>query len=383
MINIKHAPDPDLLARFEPMDRLRPADLEEVASNSVIEDVPPGKLIFKPGLREEESLYLLEGEVALVSDNRVLAHVTAGSKSASVALAPESPRRLWGWARRKVRILCVETKRIEVLLAKRPSDATDSGPSEQPENESPSRDADTSQVQALAHTVASLEGELADAKSQLERHEAAQAQYSDRQSEVQALEQQLADMAAAREAAERERDELLTRLRALQQELDSSRAVVEGDSTPVRYRKPALEESRGPVVTAAWTDAADETIARTHINVRADYDAATVGLGESVPAMCVEIDDEGEQVSMAKPHVATPDLHGPMEVHRSPKMRGAAIILVLAAAAAGATLGVSAISTMKQGVTAYVRAVLPRGVGDVVPSEERRRSLSSEAEVFG
>lgn len=122
---IKRQASTQTLLQFPALARLKPESLHRLAAASAVEELPTGRLLFKPGTREQQRMYLLAGEVALVSDSKAVGSIVAGSEEASRELAPERPRQLWGWSKSRVEILWVDASLAESLTANT-SDGVDS-----------------------------------------------------------------------------------------------------------------------------------------------------------------------------------------------------------------------------------------------------------------
>ncbi|MBU2478236.1 MAG: hypothetical protein KKA36_04035, partial [Gammaproteobacteria bacterium] len=55
-----------------PFNALSPVHFNEVAQKTVVEEIRAGRLVFKEGERDNQSVYLLEGEISLLSGNDVV-----------------------------------------------------------------------------------------------------------------------------------------------------------------------------------------------------------------------------------------------------------------------------------------------------------------------
>lgn len=117
------------LAQFPQFAHLDHEALQRMAERSSVEILPAGRLLFKPGAREHQHLFLLSGEVALVSDQQPVGNVVADTAEAAQELGPERPRQLWGWSKSRVELLCVHTHLAAIPTAKPiAAQATDSRP---------------------------------------------------------------------------------------------------------------------------------------------------------------------------------------------------------------------------------------------------------------
>lgn len=178
MVTVKRRASAEVLSQFPDLAQLSQEQLRQLADSSVIEELPAGRLLFKPGLREDESLYLLAGEVALVSDNRAVGDVAAGTEAARTALAPERPRTLWGWSKSRVQVAWVDGRRLgpraaPATPAPTPNDAALSAPQvelrQALQRAEAERDSAQTEVQRLQREAARLTGELTHTREQLQR----------------------------------------------------------------------------------------------------------------------------------------------------------------------------------------------------------------------
>ena len=112
MIDIKQ------LARLVPMDGMGSERLQKLASEAVVEDVKSGTEIFKEGDQDNQSIYLLAGEIELVSKKSGARRtVTGGSDEARYALSNLKPRQFTGVAKSAARLLRVDSVLMDSLLA--------------------------------------------------------------------------------------------------------------------------------------------------------------------------------------------------------------------------------------------------------------------------
>lgn len=194
MINtLKRGASAQTLARFPQFSHLDSAALQRLADASSVETLPAGRLLFKPGVREHQHLYLLSGEVALVSDSRPVGDVSAGTADAEQELAPERPRKFWGWSKSRVELLCVAAELTDAPEAD--SARPDTTPEATPEPAAASSAAPgAGQVQ-----LDSLRQALRDTERDRDR---ARLQVEQLQARVGELEQQLAQTRARLQQAE-------------------------------------------------------------------------------------------------------------------------------------------------------------------------------------
>ena len=120
MVMIKRRATTQILSQFAGLERLAPRQLELLAEASTVEELPAGRLLFKPGVREHENLYLLSGEIALMADHQAVDNVVGGTDAARQALAPERPRRLWGWSKCRCQVVCIDSGLVERICSNDP-----------------------------------------------------------------------------------------------------------------------------------------------------------------------------------------------------------------------------------------------------------------------
>ncbi|MGE0277971.1 MAG: cyclic nucleotide-binding domain-containing protein [Nitrospiraceae bacterium] len=104
------------LSQFSPLNQLDCASREELLRSSVIERLPPGRCLFQ---REEETtrtLFLMAGQLALLSNGQDTRMLRADTREASTAIDPHSPHRVTALARTSVTILSIDSELLTRLL---------------------------------------------------------------------------------------------------------------------------------------------------------------------------------------------------------------------------------------------------------------------------
>lgn len=99
-----------------PFNALSPMHFNEVAQKTVVEEIRAGRLVFKEGERDNQSVYLLEGEISLVSGNDVVGSVTAGSDASRHPLAHQQPRQVTARAKTNVVVARVDSSLLDIML---------------------------------------------------------------------------------------------------------------------------------------------------------------------------------------------------------------------------------------------------------------------------
>lgn len=106
------------LSLFSPLNRLGPARAEELLVHSRIERLPPGKRLFGIGDSDGRSIFLLAGQLALVSADNRIRMLKAATPEAGQAIADNQPREATALARTAATVLCIDSEVLESLLRK-------------------------------------------------------------------------------------------------------------------------------------------------------------------------------------------------------------------------------------------------------------------------
>ncbi len=184
MVTVKRRASPQMLSQFAELASLAPRQLEILAESSTVEELAAGRLLFKPGVREHQTLYLLSGEIALMANHQAVGNVVGGTDGAGAALAPERPRELWGWSKSKCQVVCVDSGLVDRMRSNDPALSADMNAAERALREQLSqlqdslqqteqeRDEARAQMQALRTESSALEQELQQSKRQLQHAQA-------------------------------------------------------------------------------------------------------------------------------------------------------------------------------------------------------------------
>ena len=99
-----------------PFNALSPMHFNEVAQKTVVEEIRAGRLVFKEGERDNQSVYLLEGEISLQSGNDIVGSVTAGSDASRHPLAHQQPRQVTARAKTNLVVARVDSSLLDIML---------------------------------------------------------------------------------------------------------------------------------------------------------------------------------------------------------------------------------------------------------------------------
>lgn len=115
------------LSRFSPLNQLEPAQIEDLLASARIDRIPPGKRLFSIGDDDRLSIFLLSGQLALLTpDNSTM--LKAHSREATLPIANEWPRPATALAHTTVTVLSIEHSRLADLLEHDSQQDLDLGP---------------------------------------------------------------------------------------------------------------------------------------------------------------------------------------------------------------------------------------------------------------
>jgi CRP-like cAMP-binding protein len=108
--------DKTLLKAFVPPSALNAENFQELAGKAVIEEIAAGKTIFKQGDVDRKTIYLVEGEIQLMSESGGASVVTASSDIAKHPLANNQPRKHSAVAKVDSKITRLDSDLLDILL---------------------------------------------------------------------------------------------------------------------------------------------------------------------------------------------------------------------------------------------------------------------------
>ncbi|MFP5505698.1 MAG: SUMF1/EgtB/PvdO family nonheme iron enzyme [Gammaproteobacteria bacterium] len=108
--------DKKTLQILVPFNALSPVHFNEVAQKTVVDEVRAGRQVFKEGDRDNQSVYLLEGEITLLAGNEIVGSVTAGSDASRHPLAHQQPRQVTARAKTNVVVARVDSSLLDIML---------------------------------------------------------------------------------------------------------------------------------------------------------------------------------------------------------------------------------------------------------------------------
>ena len=114
----KYIFDETHLSHYSPLNTLRADLIDELLSNSTIERFPPGRRLFSESEQDNRSMFLLSGQLALVSDGRPTDILKAESSDALKPIDDHQPRKVTAIAQTAVTVLSVAAEKLEELLTR-------------------------------------------------------------------------------------------------------------------------------------------------------------------------------------------------------------------------------------------------------------------------
>lgn len=108
--------DKKTLQLLVPFNALSPMHFNEVAQKTVVEEIRAGRLVFKEGERDNQSVYLLEGEISLLAGNEIVGAVAAGSDAARHPVAQQQPRQVSARAKSNVVVARIDSSLLDIML---------------------------------------------------------------------------------------------------------------------------------------------------------------------------------------------------------------------------------------------------------------------------
>lgn len=108
--------DKNILKTLVPPNALNAENFQELAGKAYVEEITPGKTIFKAGDVDRKTVYLLEGEMVLTDDAGKATALRGGTDAAKHPLANAQPRKLTAKARTPCKITRFDSDLLDILL---------------------------------------------------------------------------------------------------------------------------------------------------------------------------------------------------------------------------------------------------------------------------
>lgn len=108
--------DKSVLKTLVPPASLNAENFLDLANKAVMEDIAPGKLLFKKGDRDRKTIYLLSGQIDLLDDDGKQGTITGGTTEARHPVANQQPRQVTAQAKGRATIVRFDSDLLDVLL---------------------------------------------------------------------------------------------------------------------------------------------------------------------------------------------------------------------------------------------------------------------------
>ncbi|MBM2829820.1 MAG: hypothetical protein HW411_610 [Gammaproteobacteria bacterium] len=108
--------DKTVLKTLVPPSALNTENFQELAGKTFVENISPGKAVFKQGDVDKQAVYLLEGEVAITSGTGEASSVKSGTPAARHPLVNQQPRKHTAIAKVPSKITRIDSDLLDILL---------------------------------------------------------------------------------------------------------------------------------------------------------------------------------------------------------------------------------------------------------------------------
>jgi len=108
--------DKAVLKTLVPPQSLNHENFQELAQKAVVENIAPGRDVFKKGDMDRKTVYLLDGDLELRNDTGIAGVLRGGSKESKHPIANQQPRQVTARAKTKVTIVRFDTDLLDILL---------------------------------------------------------------------------------------------------------------------------------------------------------------------------------------------------------------------------------------------------------------------------
>ncbi len=105
-----------VLQRFIPLNELTAENLQELASKTPIETLPKGRAMFKKGDSDNQSFYLLAGDLLLLGEGDDKKTISGGSPETRYPLVHNQPRRYTAIAQSDCNFFRIDNDMLDIML---------------------------------------------------------------------------------------------------------------------------------------------------------------------------------------------------------------------------------------------------------------------------
>lgn len=112
--------DRKTLKTLEPLNRLNPILIEELAAKSIIDEVPADKIICRHGEKDSRQIYLLSGQIEVTTPGETKTHVIKSKSALKTPIAQGSPRTNTLKTKTASTLLYIDADLLELLMSDEP-----------------------------------------------------------------------------------------------------------------------------------------------------------------------------------------------------------------------------------------------------------------------
>ncbi len=112
--------DRKILKTLEPLNRLNPILLDELAAKSIIDEIPAGRLICRHGEKDSRQIYLLSGQIEVAVPGETKTTVIKSKSALKTPIAEGSPRTVTLKAKTASTLLYIDADLLELLMSDEP-----------------------------------------------------------------------------------------------------------------------------------------------------------------------------------------------------------------------------------------------------------------------
>ncbi len=105
-----------ILRRLSPLDGLQKENLESLVKKTAVHTLEAGRILFKEGDQKKRTIYVISGELVLLSGGEEISVIEGGSKAAIHPVAHVIPRRVTAKARSRIEYLAIDSDLLDVML---------------------------------------------------------------------------------------------------------------------------------------------------------------------------------------------------------------------------------------------------------------------------
>src|SRR3984957_6667379 len=107
---------PQLLKTFAPLDGLKRDNLAALAKKVSVRTMMAGRMLFKQGDTDKQSIWLIAGMVEIRDGDKTIAMIQGGTAEAKSPLYPGTPRRVSARAVDEISYLAIDSELLAVII---------------------------------------------------------------------------------------------------------------------------------------------------------------------------------------------------------------------------------------------------------------------------